>query len=369
MIENIKLIYKYIEGRDNRAIEMIDNLNISELESLSDVLEPGKYSVLHIALLAQQKDVIEIIINKCPTLLSKDYPAHRDLLTFCSSSNCQSSAETLITLYEKNKIDTQKKLDLALLITANSGFEKFLEFLISEGAKPTAFTDDNDMAIHCAIRKRHQGVLDILTSSFGKDVVNQCKHVNTFNPIVEARDTPLHCCFKFLNKYPTIMYSMVSRLLEFGADVNLTNVNGLTALHLALSNKKLAFDEENNKLIALLLKYGADIEILSLSGESPLSMAVDSYNKVILDLLLENYSPKNLDYLRSLQSKASGDNLKSLEMFISKNALIANKNEVEESYEPQVNPIIFTPKAFYGFIMSGFIKPIETKSRLSNKPQ
>lgn len=72
----------------------------------------------------------------------------------------------------------------------------------------------------------------------------------------------------------------VRALLESGADVNLTQVDGTTALHWA------AFHDDA-ELVDLLLKAGADVNAENLYGVPPLAQATTNGNVAIVKLLLD----------------------------------------------------------------------------------
>ncbi|MDA0206621.1 MAG: ankyrin repeat domain-containing protein [Acidobacteria bacterium] len=72
----------------------------------------------------------------------------------------------------------------------------------------------------------------------------------------------------------------VRALLETGADVNLAQVDGTTALHWA------AFHDDA-ELVALLLKAGAAVNTANLYGVPPLAQACINGNAAIVKLLLE----------------------------------------------------------------------------------
>jgi len=72
----------------------------------------------------------------------------------------------------------------------------------------------------------------------------------------------------------------VRALLESGADVNVAQVDGTTALHWAAFHN----DEE---LVALLLRAGADANVANLYGVPPLAQACINGNAAIVKLLLD----------------------------------------------------------------------------------
>ncbi|KAJ8688530.1 hypothetical protein QAD02_024325 [Eretmocerus hayati] len=68
---------------------------------------------------------------------------------------------------------------------------------------------------------------------------------------------------------------MTQKLLTLGADVNVTNIRGSTALHLLFKGElsKHCHAEKNDAILGLLLDSGAELNRLNYLGESPLSLA------------------------------------------------------------------------------------------------
>lgn len=69
-----------------------------------------------------------------------------------------------------------------------------------------------------------------------------------------------------------------TQLLTSGADINVRNEQGATALLIAVLNNKTA-------MVSLLLGYGADASIASKKGLTPLALAAKNGNIEIIDLL------------------------------------------------------------------------------------
>jgi len=76
--------------------------------------------------------------------------------------------------------------------------------------------------------------------------------------------------------------SQVCYLMQHGADVNLKDSNGMTALHCAANNENLQIIEE-----LLLLKYNADINAVCAQGQTPLHVAIRKRSISVTKLLLE----------------------------------------------------------------------------------
>ena len=72
--------------------------------------------------------------------------------------------------------------------------------------------------------------------------------------------------------------SMVEKLLMHGADVNATDQNGETALHVAIA-------KERPDRAVILLSFGADPDIADLDGNTPRSLAKAQNMIEILELM------------------------------------------------------------------------------------
>ena len=70
---------------------------------------------------------------------------------------------------------------------------------------------------------------------------------------------------------------MVRPLLEAGADVNATDLEGYTPLHIAVRDNYLP-------VINLLLDNGADVNAVTSDGKTILDMAVFSGNERVIEL-------------------------------------------------------------------------------------
>jgi len=74
------------------------------------------------------------------------------------------------------------------------------------------------------------------------------------------------------------MYVVANRLLDLGADPNVTDESGFTALHYCMNRN-------GNKCVELLLRYGADINAVTTAGETPLALANNNGDKEMVALL------------------------------------------------------------------------------------
>lgn len=100
----------------------------------------------------------------------------------------------------------------------------------------------------------------------------------------------------------------VNILVRNGADVNRLTPNNKTALHFACENN-------NVSVTALLLKLKANVKISDKEGNTPLSIALNSDNKELVNLLLSktrefNFKTKHLKTPRSIDFSRKQSNSK-----------------------------------------------------------
>ena len=70
--------------------------------------------------------------------------------------------------------------------------------------------------------------------------------------------------------------SIAKELIKFGANVNCTDANGCTALHLLLCQQRV-----NQSLLNLLLGNGAKLSITNLAGVAPIDLALEKANQLV----------------------------------------------------------------------------------------
>jgi ankyrin repeat protein len=94
----------------------------------------------------------------------------------------------------------------------------------------------------------------------------------SLDPVAED-ETP------FLGAIKWSRFTAAERLLRHGANVNLQNSKGVTALHMVLKKNS------DRKHVVMLLRHGADPTIRSKDGKTPLDLVAKRRDKTYFDLL------------------------------------------------------------------------------------
>jgi ankyrin repeat protein len=164
---------------------------------------------------------------------------------------------------------------------AYKGHDKIAELLISQGANVNAHETERGTALHKAAEapftsKRHTAIVELLINK-GADA--NAKIIKEDENEYESEDgevitmspeygytRPLHRVMESGN------IQIAELLISNGADVNLKDENGHTALHIAAEGQDV-------KMIELLVSKGADINAKNGNdGWTPLHLAIE-YNK------------------------------------------------------------------------------------------
>lgn len=203
----------------------------------------------------------------------------------------------------------------ALMMAALKGHLPVVKILISQKASLNQLDNQNQPALHYAILGGNLGVIDRLLPFYLDE--NKIDHANDF-----GQTALILASMQGLN-------SIVETLLVYQADPDLRDVNGFTALMLAIQNhheetahcliEKLDLDlidnQENNNsdtlltlaaqvgmvsVVQLLLSKGADIHLRTINSQSALYFAILNNDVELIDVLIPFHEPtifNTYDYL------------------------------------------------------------------------
>lgn len=212
-------------------------------------------------------ELVKSFIEQNPKLLhDKDNEGNTPLHIACLNGK-KSIVEFLISqnadVNEKNNMGNP-----SLHFAALGGYADIIEILLENGADINAKDDRGFTAIRFAVFRGFKDVVSLLADE-GADVGEQNK---------EWGRSLLHtaCLFNRIN--------VVEILIAKGADIQTTNPEGLTPLHLASNHG-------HKELCGVLITKGADVNITDNGKDTPLHGAAWYGNIGTAELLLANGAP------------------------------------------------------------------------------
>lgn len=219
----------------------------------------------------------------------------------------------------------------ALHLAAARGYAHIVQALLAAGADKTSKTSDGKTALELTqdaktivylggaapqVTQVEDSLMKSIEAANYHFIARQLRHldqdINSTDPTQDAT-TALQQAARLGNN------EAVKRLLEHGADVNLSDANRQTALHKAVEGGHLA-------VVQTLLAHGAAIDLPDGNGYTPLFYTCSKNDKLeIAKVLVEygadiNYKTSNGD--RLLHLVAESNNLRLLQYFLSKKALV-----------------------------------------------
>ena len=203
-------------------------------------------------------------------------------------------------------------LDLAALENGNAAV---VSALIDAGAAPTARSEIGFSAVDLAVANNNPAVVTAFLRA-GSKVRTKFEPSDDFNEVMlglrSASDfntvglLPHLCIAAALNENPTV----ISTLVEAGADPSVQSNNGFTPLHFA------AASNNNPAVISTLVEAGADPSVRSKNGFTPLHFAAaDTGNPTVITTLVEagaDPSVRSKNGFTPLHSAVMGSNSSSV---------------------------------------------------------
>ncbi|KAK9872191.1 hypothetical protein WA026_016244 [Henosepilachna vigintioctopunctata] len=153
---------------------------------------------------------------------------------------------------------------------ALSGQVGYLRRILENGGHIDGFGVVGYTALQLACKKSNEEIIDTILD-FKPDLNIRCiENTTTLNIFIE--NFPLN-------------ERLLKRFLEEGADPNIPNFRGRTALHVATSDLEgVHYDE----YIRLLLQYKANMQLKDRSGHTPLHLAISKGHHSAVTILLQN---------------------------------------------------------------------------------
>ena len=199
------------------------------------------------------------------------------------------SGETPLHVVLSSKVDRDQKVRLLLKNNADANLtsrdgETPLQFFCR-----SCYEEDSIMVVRLLL----EGGADVnLPSTFGRTpVFTACLYghlsllrllVEEYGADINVKDEALSTPLMHMLQFCVLRISMVQYLLERGAEVTSSNINGRTTLHLCVLKRA------NTEIARLLLEHGASVTAMDKDGETALHIAVRRSNADVTRLLLKN---------------------------------------------------------------------------------
>ncbi|KAK6169536.1 hypothetical protein SNE40_020574 [Patella caerulea] len=185
----------------------------------------------------------------------------------CRSYNQQNSADIVKIMIDAG-VDIHKCNNL-LGRAIRRGYYESASLLIEQGMDVNTVNENGDNPLALASKKGKSELVKLLT-------ITDCdiNHQNL------RGETALHKAIKNSRYYEDKKEIIKMLLLQNKINVNLTDVDGQTALSMAVINGSRSITED-------LLKAGADVNHCDNTGQTPLMMAVNKKDTVMANILLK----------------------------------------------------------------------------------
>jgi len=304
MIRMVKdTLYENRPSKDDQfsdKVQLFNTVELCEIEKVKELISKDHSLInakndkgqtpLHIASYYGYKDVMQYLLTNSADVDVKDKDGRTSLHLLVERDNTPDVAEILI---EKGaNINATDSLGLTPLILAMESYDEILaRYLISKGA---------EVDIHSA-------VFLVLVDHLKSILKDDPSQINARIKGGSYFSTPLHVAVSMLN------VAMVKLLLEYGADINVTDDEGHTPLHIIYHSYGPIWRGTRPEMTELLLSHGAKLDIFSgaslgqinyvrqllsenpelvnakdNSGSTPLHWAVLNNQKEMVELLVEN---------------------------------------------------------------------------------
>ena len=172
---------------------------------------------------------------------------------------------------------TNDRGETALMAAAFNGLHKIVKLLLQAGADVNSTDESGNTALLVAVSDGNR-------KDIWKSDCESILHEEAGDGALLKAEADIKIDNKDFENYP----ECVEALLEAGADVNIKNKTGITALSYAAHEGATAF-------ITALLKAGADVNLNNLDGSTALTRATAQGHSDIVKVLLDAGAEVNLD--------------------------------------------------------------------------
>ncbi|KAK6961298.1 ankyrin repeat protein isoform X1 [Biomphalaria glabrata] len=277
---------------DEHLIKMLihsgSNVNLKDFEGKTALMYlVDKYDVRKKVKTTQQISSIDvcvtILLNAGADVNSCDLNGRTALMLAAAYSD--SSLDTLLTSGANISALNAEGRNV-LFYAASNQLHNHIEFLVERGGDIHLPDKNNETLLMYVIKLRPH------------TIVRMNKHVRTAADVkaelyfISMLETVLRCgsdihmldktctsAFMYAIKY-SLDFPQLQLLLNYGADINVVNKHGHSALSLSISTS-----QDCESLVRFLLEHGADPNIGMYEGKSPFSLGIFYRNIAVLDLL------------------------------------------------------------------------------------
>ncbi len=216
---------------------------------------------------------------------SQSYPFH----SICLFGDC--CLELAKRFLEENEVDIHAQNNegnTAIITACENKAVGVINFLLENGANFNDRNSVNDSVLHllCTNLTSVSDIQDCieLVTKFSKKIAD-------FNSLNDNDASALHRLCRNESKNGAVKIELANfaeRLIELGADVNIEDALGNTALHIACAT--------GSEIARILIPLVADIDARDHQGNSALHLACQSGHTEIAQMLLERYSDISEDF-------------------------------------------------------------------------
>ncbi|KAK9874490.1 hypothetical protein WA026_002840 [Henosepilachna vigintioctopunctata] len=166
-----------------------------------------------------------------------------------------------------------------LLCVANLGNMSYTRKPLRMEADVNAISSNGFTPLHLACMSRHEECMDIILNYGPSMNIQHSKYC-----------TPFHLYFLSGMQNERLLKKMLSK----GADPNIQDKSGNTALHLLANRNSL---EKMKEFARLLIEYDEDLNAINEEGETPVHTAVNANCGLLVDVLIKEGAEVDLDML------------------------------------------------------------------------
>lgn len=301
-------------------------------------------SVLLFAVERCQPRIIDHILKHSPDLDNESNKCALYIAICGCDEECNRIVDSLIQYGFTFEPEDIKNSQL-FLAAVEKGFEEVVDHFLKNGANvnqlPSCSIGNRNMPLHIAVKNKKDAMVKLLIAN-GADV-NAYDYIGRVPLVYAILNTDINIVELLLANGATVEHNpdilrfaiqrecreVIEILLRNGADVNLRDKNGRTALHFVPEDRdtkyfRLHYDDNVKAEIAhLILSWGACANAKSKDGVTPLHTSVEKgYVKVIEALLQFNadINCKNEEGMTPLHIAVQKGNLGVIELLLKCNA-------------------------------------------------